>query len=286
MGVLFCIDYHSLRAREYVFLLELVSKYEKAGGKLSFYPNFAFAVALAKYFLEKDGLALDDSNRFAAETSEKILGQVSRFKQNNVPCGGLLTCFFFHQAILTFPSALTELLSKLTSKSMIQMTVWSKYVELPFFENASDTDSASLNHLIDLFVNKSYELWKDTGIQSWMLKTTKDLFESDNIEGASADRKVLRSEIFPPSEDNEYKHIKLSDFSDQMNQIPEDVLLQLRGQQQQPAPALGQVGQTTHIGGEQLRGSNPLTMLLQSLMPWVSVDSSDDNNENNNNAEM
>ena len=64
---------------------------------------------------------------------------------------------------------------------MIQMTVWSKYVELPFFENASDTDSASLNHLIDLFVNKSYELWKDTGIQSWMLKTTKDLFESDNI---------------------------------------------------------------------------------------------------------
>ena len=95
MGVLFCIDYHSLRAREYVFLLELVSKYEKAGGKLSFYPNFAFAVALAKYFLEKDGLALDDSNRFAAETSEKILGQVSRFKQNNVPCGGLLTCFFF-----------------------------------------------------------------------------------------------------------------------------------------------------------------------------------------------
>ncbi len=169
---------------------------------------------------------------------------------------------------------------------MIQMTVWSKYVELPFFENASDTDSASLNHLIDLFVNKSYELWKDTGIQSWMLKTTKDLFESDNIEGASADRKVLRSEIFPPSEDNEYKHIKLSDFSDQMNQIPEDVLLQLRGQQQQPAPALGQVGQTTHIGGEQLRGSNPLTMLLQSLMPWVSVDSSDDNNENNNNAEM
>ena len=51
MGVLFCIDYHSLRAREYVFLLELVSKYEKAGGKLSFYPNFAFAVALAKYFL-------------------------------------------------------------------------------------------------------------------------------------------------------------------------------------------------------------------------------------------
>ena len=44
MGVLFCIDYHAIRAREYHFVLDIVSTYEEA----SHLPNFCYNVALAK----------------------------------------------------------------------------------------------------------------------------------------------------------------------------------------------------------------------------------------------
>lgn len=46
-----------------------------------------------------------------------------------------------------------------------------------------------------------------------------------------------------------------------------------------PAHALGQ---TTRIGQQELREGNPLSLFLQSLLPWVSVESQPSRGNNNN----
>jgi hypothetical protein len=149
---------------------------------------------------------------------------------------------------------------------------------------------------VALFVERQYELWKDGDIQSWMLSAAKGIIlkEEKNCNSeqqAAADLQVLRSEIFPASEVNEYRHIQVADFSDQMNHIPEDVLMQLgQGHMGGGPNAMQQpqgLGQTVNISASDLRESNPLTMLIQSLMPWVSVDatSTSANNINNNTEE-
>ena len=122
--------------------------------------------------------------------------------------------------------------------------------------------------------------------------------------GAAADWRVLQREIFPPSEVNEYRHINVADFSDHTigtilfvfppppsflthavpsshdafgnSAIPEDVMMQM-GAQQQPAQQLQLqveqgLGQSVHLGADQLRDANTLQILLQSLLPWVAVD--------------
>ena len=256
MGVLFCIDFHALRAREYDFLLNLVDKYEGSHQRdLSLYPNFLYSVALAKWYQEKDGGGT--SGAFSDTSSAELLSQ----------------------AISTYPFALKKLLNKLADKGMATMAPWTSVIEKPLFKNSLSGNSASLDHLVSLFVEKHYELWKDSEIQSWMVRAAKSALgaEEDNAGGAAADWRALQGELFPPSEVNEYRHISLADFSDHLNQIPEDALLQM-GQQQpqhhQMAPPGGALGQTVHLSGAQLREGNALAVLLQSLLPWVSVDTS------------
>lgn len=275
MGILFCIDYHAIRAREYQFVLDIVSTYEEA----SHLPNFCYNVALAKWYLEREGE--DDGGEEGSSSSELL-----------------------SQAVTTFPVALRKLLDKLQTKSMVTMAQWSGVLEPPLVGKASCDGSSSLEHLVSLFVERNYELYKDSEVQAWALESAKRaLAMEDDPEGAAADWKMLKREIFPPSEVNLYRHINLADFSDHMNQIPEDVLLQVSplfvslslsvclsstdfllsaisyqmGQQPRPPQGVGApggqgLGQTVHIGGEQLRESNAVAMLLQSLLPWVSVE--------------
>ena len=268
MGVLFCMDYHAIRAREYGFLLQLVQKFDGGKGTLSLYPNYAFSTALAKWFYEKD----------LGEAPKEVLKDEEECSSHEM----------LAQAIMAFPFVLVKLLDKLSSKSMISMTMWTGVLEHSFFKSGSGSNggSASLDHLVALFVERQYELWKDSDIQSWMLSAVNQILEKSSDQ--AADFQALRSEIFPPSEVNEYRHIQVADFSDQMNHIPEDVLMQLAQGQGGPhvmQPQPQGLGQTVNISANQLRESNPLTMLIQSLMPWVSVDSTPGTNTNNHQTE-
>ncbi|QDZ23881.1 transcription factor 25-like protein [Chloropicon primus] len=254
MGVLFCIDFHSIRAREYPFLFRMVSEYENGEKNLSLYPNFLYSVAMAKWYHERDP-DRDDGEKdtaLAETTSAELLSQ----------------------AIQTYPFGLAKLLKKLSDKGMITMASWEPVLQKPLFKNSSSGNNASLDHLVRLFVEKQYELWKDTEIQTWMLSVAKEVVEAEDADGMAADWRALQKEIWPPSEVNMYRHIIPED---QMGpaQIPQE-LLQMGGpgaQQEQQAMQQPGLQQTVQLGGDELREGNTLSILLQSLLPWVSVDS-------------
>lgn len=55
MAVLYIFDYQCMRCQEYKFLYSLYHKYD-----LQLYPNFAYSVALAKFYLENNNVRLND----------------------------------------------------------------------------------------------------------------------------------------------------------------------------------------------------------------------------------
>ena len=103
---------------------------EESAGEWS-RPNFIFAAALAKHLLEKDG-DLPEGSPLSDTSSTELL------------------C----QAISTYPVALTRLLEKLKDKGMVTMTAWEAVLQEPLFRKASTGKSASLNHLVTLFVER------------------------------------------------------------------------------------------------------------------------------------
>lgn len=55
LGVLYLIDTYAIRARQYEFLIEFTYSKMFQDRSLSYLPNFAMHVALAKFYLEKEG---------------------------------------------------------------------------------------------------------------------------------------------------------------------------------------------------------------------------------------
>lgn len=87
-----------------------------------------------------------------------------------------------------------------------------------------------------------------------------------------------------------FSDLHLYDFSDEVNQLPEDVLQMGGGMEDVEARMvaelerhrklefennkikimfLGGAGHVVRLRDEDLRGANPLMMFLQSLLPWV-----------------
>ena len=85
----------------------------------------------------------------------------------------------------------------------------------------------------------------------------------------------MRAEVFPPSGVNEYRNLHLPDFSDTLQQLPPDEMMEApQPAPGPPAPAGGApqvLGNRVALGEEELRGANPVVALLQSMMPWVDV---------------
>jgi hypothetical protein len=116
---------------------------------------------------------------------------------------------------------------------------------------ASDHGSNSLGHLISLFVERSHQLWKPTDVLDWLLvaataaadvadskrrnaaatttttsgssKRVSQMTSSDIIiEGTADDWACVARESFPAAGRNEYGHLRLADFSDNVNALPQE----------------------------------------------------------------
>ena len=87
---------------------------------------------------------------------------------------------------------------------------------------------------------------------------------------------AIRADVFPPSGVNEYRNLHLPDFSDTLQQLPPDEMMEAPQPVLPPGPAGAGpaqpiLGNRVALGEEELRGANPVMALLQSMMPWVDV---------------
>lgn len=175
MGALFCIDYYSLRAQEYQWLEQFAEEY-RSDNSLWLFPNFSYSLAVARFYLERDAASKEDTAQTEKATSSDLM----------------------KQALMLHPLVL----QKLVAKAPLKDSVWAQILKDSFFGSAK-AGSPSLEHLINIYVERSYLVWRFPELQNLLKEAALLVIESLKQNGSEArDWSCVRKEAFS-SERNE-----------------------------------------------------------------------------------
>ncbi|KAJ0428376.1 hypothetical protein HanHA300_Chr17g0645441 [Helianthus annuus] len=242
MGALFCVDYFALRSEEYKWLERFSEEYN-SDNSMWLYPNFSYSLAICRFYLEREERLKETETK---ATSSDLM----------------------KQALMLHPSVV----KKLVVKAPLKEQVWSKIVNHRFF-GKDETGSESLDHLINIYVEKSYIIWRLPELHNFLKDTALSVIEKMEINQSEArDWACVREEAFA-SNKNEYSHLMVSDFSDSTPTIPPENL-----QNFMVDPRLlemhnndGNHNQENSDGVVRLEvtDQNALAVLLEAMMPWV-----------------
>ncbi|XP_062468943.1 ribosome quality control complex subunit TCF25 [Pezoporus occidentalis] len=238
--VLLMIDFLSLRAREYTFLIRMFQEWE-SHRNLSQLPNFAFSVPLAYFFLSQQ-----------EERSELELSQ-AREKATRL----------IQLALVMFPSVLMPLLDHCSVQPDARVTNHS------FFRlNAQISQPPALNQLTCLYVGRTHSLWKDPAVMAWLETNVHEVLcmvdAQDPLVEESEHKRKMRYQSAPR---NIYRHIILSEMKEATAALPLEVTSQpVMGFD--PLPPLDSIvsytrpERTTHPSNE-----STLSLFFRSLLP-------------------
>ncbi|KAL6963547.1 hypothetical protein U1Q18_034558 [Sarracenia purpurea var. burkii] len=249
-GAMFCIDYFSLRAEEYIWLERFSEEY-RSDTSLWLFPNFSYSFATCRFYLELEASSKDTQMESGKATSADLL----------------------KQALMLYPSVLKKLIVKVPLRDQ----AWSNILEHSYF-GSEKTGSPSLDHLINIYVERSYLIWRLPDLQK-LLKNSALLVIETLVHGGSdaRDWACVRKEAFS-SEKNEYSHLLLSDFSDSVPTMPPDNLQNLLVDPRMREDQNGdQVANARHVARahHNVVDRNPLIVLFESMLPWIDYGSSD-----------
>ncbi|CAN0888933.1 Transcription factor 25 [Linum grandiflorum] len=243
-GSLFCIDYFALRAKEYAWLEQFSEEYIR-DNSLWVFPNFSYSLAICRLYLEQE-----------AESSESSSTKSS-------------SSDLMKQALMLHPSTLKKLVAKVPLKDRS----WTDIVKHSFFKSEK-AGSPSLDHLINLYAERSYLIWRLPDIQKLLKDTAVQVMETiDHDSSQAKDWACVRKEAFN-SDKNEYDYLMVSDFSDIVATLPPENL-----QEFMVDPRMRAVDQN---GGQQARqvveglpaprdvaNRNAIAVLVESILPWA-----------------
>ncbi|KAK1388498.1 Transcription factor [Heracleum sosnowskyi] len=240
MGAMFCIDYFALRAEEYTWLERFSEEY-KSDNSLWLFPNFAYSLAICRFCLE-------GSND--AEDSEKT-------SSTDLMC----------HALMLHPPVLKKLVAKVPLKDQM----WTNILNHRFFSK-DRTGVPSLDHLINIYVERSYIIWRLPDLQKFLRNSAMKVIDDvDHNIGDAKDWTCVREEAFS-SEKNEYDHLLVSDFSDSVQTMPPDNLqnfmLDPRAMQMQNADQVVNPPPGVARAPREVANRNALAVLLESILPW------------------
>ncbi|MFS7889525.1 hypothetical protein Hanom_Chr00s000004g01608021 [Helianthus anomalus] len=251
-GALFCIDYFSLRAEEYKWLERFSEEYT-GDNSIWLYPNFSYSLSICRFYLEREEQLKETETK---ATSSDLM----------------------EQALMLYPSVVRKLVDKVPLKEQ----VWSKIVNHSYFRK-DETGSASLDHLISIYVEKSYLIWRLPELHNFLKDAALLVIEKMDINQSEArDWACVRKEAFA-SDKNEYSHLMVSDFSDSTPTIPPEHL-----QNFMVDPRLVEMHDNANqenVGGvavahppREVANRNPLAVLFESMLPWVHYGTRVENN--------
>nr|GEW96755.1 hypothetical protein [Tanacetum cinerariifolium] len=254
MGALFCIDYLALRAEEYKWLERFSEEYN-TDNSMWLFPNFSYSLAICRFYLERE------------ETSETKSTSSDLMKQ----------------ALMLHPSVLKKLVAKVPLKEQ----VWTKITNHSFF-GKDQTGSESLDHLINIYVERSYIVWRLPELHNFLKDTALSVIEKmETSQSEARDWACVRKEAFP-SEKNEYSHLMVSDFSDSTPTMPPENLqnFMIDPRLVDLHNAGGADNQENGGGGvarpppREVANRNALAVLFESILPWVDYGAREEDHEN------
>lgn len=239
LGAMFCIDYYALRAEEYSWL-EQFSEEHDSDSSLWLFPNFAYSLPICRFFREQRD----------SKDTERDHGRAS-------------SCDLMKQALMLYPSVLKKLVDKVPLKGQ----VWTTILKHSFF-GSEETGSPSLDHLINIYVERSHLIWRFPGLQKFLENSANLVIDTLKDGGSDAkDWACVREEAFP-SDKNEYHHLRVSDFSDSVpTMAPEDLqhfMIDPRMREENNIQVMN-----LPIDARDLSNRNPLAVLLESMLPWI-----------------
>lgn len=174
-GALLCIDYFSLRAQEYRWLEKFVDEY-RSDNSLWIFPNFSYSLAFARFFIEHDSSSSDSSEQNEKATSTELM----------------------KQALMLHPLVL----QKLVAKAPLKDSIWTQILKNSFFGSAK-AGSPTLEHLINIYAERSYLIWRFPELQILLKEAALQVIESLKESSSEAkDWACVRKEAFS-SERNE-----------------------------------------------------------------------------------
>ncbi|KAK1422868.1 hypothetical protein QVD17_18157 [Tagetes erecta] len=249
-GALFCIDYFSLRAEEYKWLERFSEEY-CSDNSLWLYPNFTYSLTICRFYLERE---------------EQIKEAETKAKSNDL----------MKQALLLYPSVVKKLVVKVPLKER----VWSKIINHSFFQK-DETGSESLDHLINIYVEKSYLIWRLPELHNFLKDTALSVMEKMEINQSEArDWACVRKEVFA-SDKNEYSYLMVSDFSDSTPTIPPENLQNFindpRLEELHNNANQENIAAVARAPPREVANRNPLAVLFESMLPWVDYGTREEN---------
>ncbi|GBF99710.1 hypothetical protein Rsub_12422 [Raphidocelis subcapitata] len=291
MGALQLVDYLALRAGRYSWLERFVERFD-GGAALGLLPNFAYALALARFRREAaagagGGASTSGGGPDGGSDGEGGDGGSARPSSRDTLVA----------AMLLHPLVVPQLMARLQGQGVGKDSHWKALLERRLFKAAGDGGSATLAHLASIFVERSHMLWKAGDVQGWMRRAADAACDAADSGAAAAsgagagalplsaaEWAAVAREAFPADGGNDFGHLRLSDFSDAVNALPrEELAAAMQGgggmaddamddavaAQIREAMRQAQAGGAGRVGAEELAGANPLVMLLRSLLPWV-----------------
>lgn len=175
MGSLFFIDYLSLRAEEYTWLEKFAESY-KNDTSLWLFPNFSFSLSISRFYLERE----------------------EPLKTDNLDCTRANSTDLLKQALMLHPLVLKRLVEKVPLKEQFWVHILKHSFFLP-----DQTGIPSLDHLINLYVERNYIIWRIPDLQKLLRETAQLIIETLETDRNDAkDWACVRREAFS-SEKNE-----------------------------------------------------------------------------------
>ncbi|OMO64143.1 Transcription factor 25 [Corchorus capsularis] len=245
MGALFCLDYFALRAAEYAWLERFSEEY-RSDSSLWMFPNFSYSLAVCRFYLEQE-----ESSRGSCADSTKAS-----------------SADLIYQALMLHPSVLKKLVAKVPLKDQS----WTNILKNSFF-NSDQIGIPSLDHLINIYVERNYLIWRLPDLQKLLRNGALLLVETlEHNKSEAKDWACVRKEAFS-SDKNEYAHLLVQDFSDTVQTLPPDNLQNFMVDMREAGQIGGQVANPP-AGGHappprDVANRNPLAVLFESLLPWV-----------------
>ncbi|XVE77371.1 hypothetical protein DITRI_Ditri13aG0056900 [Diplodiscus trichospermus] len=251
-GAMFCLDYFALRAGEYAWL-ERFSEDYRSDSSLWLFPNFSYSLAVCRFYLEQEESSHNNCLDSTKASSADLMSQ----------------------ALLLHPSVLKKLVAKVPLKDQ----AWTTILKNPFFRS-DQIGIPSLDHLINIYVERNYLIWRLPDLQK--LLRNGALHVTETLEHNKSDAKdwaCVRKEAFS-SDKNEYVHLLVQDFSDTVQTLPPDNLQNFMFDMREGAHIGGQVANGP-AGGHavtprDVANRNPLAVLFESLLPWVNYGAAGD----------
>ncbi|KAK2589094.1 hypothetical protein KPH14_001922 [Odynerus spinipes] len=228
------IDFYALRAREHEWFVDFCDLWDSTRN-LTQLPNIAYSLALAHFCLGN------------FDTADELL-------QN---------------ALIMFPGVLMPLLDKCSVQSDSKVTAHS------FFNSkAAATTSPALEKLQNLYIIRSFHLWKEADVLPWLEKCVHIVLERvDSQDTYVKYCEVKRGERYKGNlPTNILRHIILADIKDITVNIQEDAAPVLSHDPLPPANSVDTYGRPTTGHRGNLSNWNLFSLFFSSLFVDIDTD--------------